>query len=734
MAKAKERAGVVEAVLAEAGEDVEARRSSVRRHAPGMHWSTFRHCLRCHRDREGPDWERQLDMRLPDKGWEIPETWRVTVLTLGHQDPQPSFDKIRETLRALHGEEASLCDNTLRKILREAGLWQPKPRGDAAEKVTKLHGGGGLVLLAAANAESGAVRRLGKAVLELAAAQVPGGGIERLEDDERDDHGRFTAEYNEVRHERYSSAMVDPFSHSVAVVRPERNLSELQVSAMRQETLENRLLTVMGYPLVTESRGMAGLDGPTGAWLASLSSFAYKAGSANKTLGELKLLGAAEAMWDAHAVTWTELSRRWATPGWSQLVAYVDTTQDPYWTERFAASGKVARTGRVQPCLSRVCLSTGPGVPIFTEVIAGAASLPEEMRKLLERADDLLGPGELGRLTVVDAECGNSKVLRAFADSRERDVVTVLKGGLRRGRRLQELGPWLPFREQDRLREGRLKVADDLTVRVVMMEREGSRNPVQTWFATTAGPELLTTADVPEVYLSRWPHQEDLFRRGRDGVGLDRSHGYGVSTVQNLAVLTKREKAGTAVQKLNEELRAAISTRLDAQLAVDSGTALLSERKASGEQVDRRSKTALRRAREHHTESNKQVREVERKRSKALTEQRKQETMPNEIYVRDTALDAVTTCLKMTLLALLEFVCQEYFDGRRIMPRTFADRLVPLPVTIRERQHEIIYEVEANPRDPETMALLASAFDIINKRQLRLGKRRLTARICEDPE
>lgn len=709
-------------------------REAVREHAPGVSWSTFLHWVRAYRSRPGEPWERLMDRRLPPPGWVMPEAWKTTVVTLGYQQPQPSFAKVRETLCEMYGKNAGLCDNTVRKLWQNAGLWQPKPRGGVPEKVTHLHGGGGLVLLLAAVVETGAVKKLSVAILEHAAAQTSGGGIERPEDDERDERGRFTTGYNEVRQARFEAAGVDPVYHSVAEVRPERDLSTLQLGKMSVETLTNRLQGILSSPLVTESRGLNGLDGPLGTWLGALSSYPYKSASLTKTLSELKLLGAAEVMWESSAVTWFEMSRRWADTPWSLLVAYVDTTQDPYWTDRFAKSGKVSRTGRVQPCLSRVCLSAGPGVPIFSEVVSGTASLRQHMEGMLARADELLGPGELGRLTVVDGECGNGVVLRAFAESPWRDVVTVLKGNLRQNRELEEAGEWHEYRERDRLREAIVPVDEDLRVRVVVMEREGSRNPVQTWFATTAGPEKLTTQDVADVYLSRWPHQEDLFRRGRDGIGLERSHGYGVSTVQNVAVLTKREKAGDLVQKLNGQLRGAISNRIDAQLAVTTAAAEVSRRKAEQEPVDGRSSAAVKRARERLQDAQKQVAQTERQRSQALAEQRKQQSTPDDIYVRDTALDSVTTCLKMTLLALLEFVCQEYLGKLRIMPRTFAERLVPLPVTIRERQHELIYEVEASPRDPEMTALLANAFDIINQRQLRVGKRRLHARIREGPE
>ena len=732
--KAHQRVRFVEAVFSACGDwDGPVSRQVVREHAPGIPWSSFLHLVRRYRSRDGEPWERMLDRRLPSKGWSPPDAWLSTVRALGYQDPQPSLATIRETLVAVHGEEAGLCDNTLRKILREAGLWQSRQGDGQTEQVTELHGGGGLVLLLAAELETGAVRSLAESVLSLAGEQEDG-GMARPEDEKRDDRGRFTTAYNDTRHERYTASQVDPFYHSVDEVRGERDLSRLQVSSMGVETLANRLRCILALPLVTERRGVVGLDGPMGAWLAAFSSYPYKAGSAEKTLSELKLLGAGEAMWDANATTWGTMVKRWSESSWRQLVAYVDTTQDPYWTERFTASGKVSRTGRVQPCLSRICLSTGPGIPIFTEVISGTVKLKDHLQALLCRSDQLLGPGELGRVTVVDAECGNVTVLRTFSESPDRDIVTVLKGALRQGKTLHEEGPWLPFRKRDQIREAKLLVDGDMLVRVVEMERVGSRNPTSTWFGTTADFECLTTTDVAEVYLSRWPYQEDLFRRARDGVGLERSAGYGVSKTQNLAVLTRREKAGTKVEKCNVELRGAISSQLDTKLAVEDAKERLEEHKSQGEKLNGRQKAGLRQARDRQRQANKHLREIERKRAKAITEQRKQETMPDEIYVRDTALDSITTCLKMTLLSLMEFVCQEYLGGLRIMPRTFADALVTLLVFIRKRQHEVVYEVHYNQRDPAMMELLAVAFERTNQRQLRQGKRRLVVRMRDGPE
>lgn len=86
-----------------------------------------------------------------------------------------------------------------------------------------------------------------------------------------------------------------------------------------------------------------------------------------------------------------------------------------------------------------------------------------------------------------------------------------------------------------------------LALRGVEMVREGSRNPTSTLFVTDATVEELPTEQVATAYLSRWPHQERRFRDARNGLGLDRSHGYGGHDVTHVALSTAQEKAAARV-------------------------------------------------------------------------------------------------------------------------------------------------------------------------------------------
>ena len=421
-----------------------------------------------------------------------------------------------------------------------------------------------------------------------------------------------------------------------------------------------------------------------------------------------------------------------------QAAFYVDATKDPWWTQRFAASSKVGRTGRVQPCLTRTVFSSGPGVPIIAEVVSGQADLGIQMFNMINMTNTILGDGEVSRVTVVDASLSERDILRRFQGSMNHDIVTVLKGPLAVGKKLENTGEWMNYRERDQLREAEVNLeptkAQGLRLRVVEMIRPDSCHPKPTWFITTADIHRLNTQQVADIYLKRWPFQEDLFRRGRNGIGLERSSGYGVKKVAHVAIVDKREVADKKLQRATESLQEAKRNENKAAEQLNAAQARLEEHsQANPTEINGRHKLGVRLAKQRLKDRQQICRKVEQIHSKADEEAQKLQSMPDDIYVRDTALDAVTTCLKMTLLALLEFICQEYLEQYRLMPRTFIEAWMSLPVTIRQQQHCIIYEIAQNPRDPTMTRLLDRALERITARKLRIDGRLLVVRLRDSP-
>jgi hypothetical protein len=730
-ARAHERAAILDEVATIGAASGTSERRTLMARCPEVPWPTYVGWKRFARQRTGQAWERQLDERVPPRPYRVSESVREVVRALRRAKTDMTCEEARRHLRAEFGEEqGEVSDSSLLRIWKAAGLGQPPGGrvGRSGTTIERLPCGGGLVLVAAAAAETGVGAELARAVMAAgkdavlagqatgqAATQEPAG---------RDEAGRLTAEYNRAVR---GSAPRDPRWLSDAEKRARRDLSTLKLLKSREDTLAHKLLALGFSPLVTERRGFDGLDAPSGGWLAAMGGTAYKAATLDRALAEMALLDVGGALWEAHAQQWARLTRPWSAaegePRWLRFALYIDGTQDPYWTRFFAASGKVSRVGRVMPCVTRVAFMGGPGVPLWMETRAGTVSLKKELLPLLRRFEEVIGPGELGRLTIVDAEMATVPLLVTLSAREQKWFVTVLKGAVLKGAERIEEGAWLRYREHDLLREVTLRVhgkeapADGLRVRSVEMVREGSRNPTSTFFATDAAPDELGTDEVASAYLSRWPHQEQRFRDGRNGLGLERSHGYGGAAVTHVALATAQETAQRRVQRADKAVAAA-TTR------AESARALL-------EAAPKEHRTA---ARDNLARADADARRAGRKLQAAQDEAKRLATTPREIYVRDTTRDGIVTCLKMTALMLIEYVLKEYFASLRMEVRLFIEDYVCLPVTVRQTARTVVYQIESSPRSPkEKTERLRAACEEATRRGIVADGRRLRFEVTPAP-
>jgi hypothetical protein len=224
------------------------------------------------------------------------------------------------------------------------------------------------------------------------------------------------------------------------------------------------------------------------------------------------------------------------------------------------------------------------------ETHAGSVSMKKKLLGFLERVEAVLGEGELGRLTVVDAEMATFSLLSALASRPDAWFVTVLKGATVKAAQFSDEQQWQSFRARDQLRALRVKLKrrsrskEKLVLRGVEMAREGSRAPGSTVFLTNATEEELTTEEVAAAYLSRWPHQEQRFRDGRNGLAFDRTHGYGGHYVTHVALSTKLEAARKKVEL--ERARVEKAARVEERLQLHRNEAKHGERMAALEALN----------------------------------------------------------------------------------------------------------------------------------------------------
>jgi len=696
-------------------------RACVRAIAPSWTWSQFLHLERRATANDCPLWENLLDRRVPPVPKPLDDDVRLLAEALRRVDRSIGCPAVRQRLTQDFGERGNISDSTLKRVFAEANLhWvapPPKPTVVTTEPETKVDrygGGGGLALLAAAATETGVFDLLAEAVQQQANALPPAPEVPfEPAEGPRDERGRFTPDYNTHYREGVGPGAVDSRWDPDAAKRQRRDLGAMQLWGLGAPAIAHRMMAIGLTPLLTRSRGFDGLCGVAGGWLELMGIHPYLPTTLDKTLAELALADVVAPLWATYGRTWFALSRPWCAEGepWLQAVAYVDATQDPYWTARFAKSGRVSRTGRVQPCLSRIVITSGPGVPIIVETVAGTAVLTRRLLSLLDEMDEVLGEGELGRLTIIDAEMAIVSILDELALHAGRGFVTVIKGSTLKGATLTERGPWQSYRDHDTIREvevvlkGSRLPAKGKALRGVQMTRTGSRHPVVTTFVTDQSAEELPTEAVADAYLSRWPHQEQIFRNGRNGGGLNRSHGFGGQEVSHIAQETKQTKAQRRLDRTRSQVAEAKQALADPALA-EPVRKLLKATLTSAERAEQRAQ-----------------KEVER-----------YATHPTTIYERDTNRDSIVTALTMTALMLLQFVLREYFaSGPPIQYQTFIEQLIALPVTVAATKTCIHYRIERNHRNPKLMSRLQEACQRINDRKIKRGDQQLVFELIEHP-
>jgi len=705
----------------------ESRRHSLEAVAPDVGWSCAEHWRRRLAVAEGRDWEALLDRRLPPRPYSIPTEVKTAAVALRQVSPNIDCTAARSYLVKQFGHQGSLGDSTLQTIWRRAGL-NRAASGDADrfDDVQTFHGGGGLALLLAAEAEVGAFDALAGAVKKTGLENAYAQPIENESPQtasERDAHGRFTSDFNQLAREGVEKGQPDPRWDTEAKKRNRRSLLDLQILEQSKETLSQRLMAMGLIPLVTERRGFDGLDGPKGGWLEAVMPVGYMPSTLDKTLADLALLGVEDAMWKQHGTTWAGFAwhqKNEANKAMKWFVFYIDATLDPYWTREYALSGKISRTGNIGPCLTRVAVMGGPGVPLLIETTAGARSLKKDFLGVLDEVDNLIGEGEVKRVAVFDAESATIPILGAIAARPNLNFVTVLKGKAFTKMPLESPGEWVPSGEKDYLRCGVITLhgegvpKEGLRLRVVERRRLDGRHPHTTRFATQATSEELTDEEVVSLYLTRWPYQEQHFRNARNGGGLNRSHGFGGENITHVAFETKLEQAQ------GKEKRAELAKQ-KAQVGVEQVEEL--HKQASGEE-----KENLQVARKA---SLRELKSREKALALATADREKQATMPREIYQRDVTKENIATVLKTAILVLLNYVLRDYFGGLKMEYRTFIEHFIHTPTVVRTRHNRILYQLQANPRNPKRTDQLRQACAAITSKKIRKNKRLMVFEVVE---
>jgi hypothetical protein len=550
----------------------------------------------------------------------------------------------------------------------------------------------------------------------------------------RNEQGQFTAAYNrrpEIRTQRFASVEDKRGHHNYC------RMALWQASAW---VLARKSLALLALPLVTLNGTTRSVNGPLGNGLEEFCGYNYQQATLEKFLRELKYLGISECLLRDEVVFWAEHWRQ-HQPVQAQeplLCYYVDGNVKPLWSEQHVKAGNIKMLGRVMGCLEAVFVHDGWGHPLYVETHAGKAPMGEHVLGLMEQIEAALeGPGPalaVNRVIVMDAASNGVGTLRAFAEQEHYHYITALDDNQWHPERVRVQGrPQRYAYGQATLRDCQLELEDSrqpgyvAVVRAVRLDWDYDRHTV---LVTSLPAEAVGPSLVVRAYFERWPAEELPFRRMKAFACLNRVAGYGKKKLADERVRQKQQGLLERMQQLRQALSqplAEIARWQEQEARCISQEQRLRARTqiVAGHRVaDPATQQDLQTVRRKRGQAQRQIKALETQCGKSLQWLRDCERRwlrlqgKDCVYRNDVELDQILTYFRVALVNLCSWFLSECLGQRSMSLTQLLHTILLLPGEIQLTARRRLVRLERNPKDPQTMALLAPALDRLNAWQI----------------
>lgn len=707
-----------------------------------------------------------IDLRI---GYYRPmsEDIKKTICALRLVDPNIDVESIVSHVKEHHDFKTS--PSNVKRILRKNGL-NRKPgtqKGNSSAGEQRLEFGG-MKLLEAACIETGYVKALAEGVsVHVNALPRPEIAIEP-DKSGRDKFGRITAEYNE-RYRKKEGDIIGPGFASVSEKRKDMDPARLEIADAKEETLERKLLALMGSPLI----GSGSWDGMrisrADTFLKEMCGYPYMPATLDRFARELKYAGVANTLWEVHARFWFSESLRWGDERRAAVI-YADGTSKPIWTQMFSQSTKVSQVGRTMPGLDIVAFHSGYGVPILMLSHSGRAPLVKVLPDAINGVERICESSSVGRIVVIDAEANSIPFLKGLEQGKPgRGWVTRLRNSWLKDKEILELSDYKDYRNGDRIRMGTADFNDPdgdiFQMRVIEIKRRTSEKVTYLGASMLIDENEWKTKDIADLYFDRWPCQEANFRAVNQAAGFKNVHGYGKQLVDNISVVTEldelKRKTGNAEERLvrqqsemdaredklqkekqileqkiqqQETIKQNINDEvIPGKIVTPSLQKLVKKQQKIATEIEKK-KEKISKCQDQCDKTKTKCNNTQARLDKYQQGQEKLESR-KKIFAHDVELDSIFSLLKVGLVLMITYVLKEYFGNACMDALTFLERLATLPARLRITPDLEIVTFEYNRRDPDMMALLEKYCESINKRGLRTrSKRKLRIQIDPAPK
>ncbi len=370
--------------------------------------------------------------------------------------------------------------------------------------------------------------------------------------------------------------------------------SRSRAGHLLRATLQALLLTLL-FLAVVGLRRPWDLRGYTGDALGLLTGRlrAYGYRHVERFLALVAHAGGAEPLTDALAQWTTQLWRSPDAPSVNAPPAtfYIDGHRKPVYSDQHIPQGRIGRTGVITGCRALVLLHDAHGHPLLATTTRGDQHLTVGLPQIVARYEQATGTQAIDRI-IVDREGMGGEFLAGLVAA-GRTVVTVLRADQYAGlASFADVGPFVPLtvdRQGTVLREVAPATfalplpehpGHSLSLSVALIRdlrwqvpcappADAAADPLcwdadcdptgrhwweEGWEATPApaGPTqaklipIVTTATtrdavaLAQLYIQRWPRQENVIRDFLIPLGFDTNHGYTKTEVVNSEVAKQR--------------------------------------------------------------------------------------------------------------------------------------------------------------------------------------------------
>ena len=546
----------------------------------------------------------------------------------------------------------------------------------------------------------------------------------------RNSRGQFTGAYNRregIRLKRFAT---------VEEKRKHKNYSRMGVFQACEPILERKCLGIMALPLITLNGTTRSANTPLGNALEHFCGYNYQHDTLDKFLREVKYLGISDRLLRDQVSFWQGHWRKFGhdPSGLPFLCYYIDGNTKALWSEKRVKKNKVTMLGRVMGCLEQVFVHDGFGHPVYLETFAGKAPVGEYVLEMFKKIEDALeGPGSPFRVTrviVMDAASNGVATLRAFAKQDRYHYITALDDNQWKPSKVREQGrPKRYYYGEATLRECLLELEDSrekgylVVVRAVRIDWDYGKTTV---LITSLPRETVGASLVVKAYFDRWPYEELKFRDMKAFACLNRVAGYGKKRLPDEKVRQTQKELRVRITALRQRLHVPLKAIADQEerlaVCIDKERRIHSQSQiVDGKRVvNEQTRPILKSLSREMAQCRRQIKSIESEWGNDLHRLRKYEKEwlrlqgKEYVYRIDVELDQIMAYFRIALVNLSSWFLHECLPKHTMSLVQFLHNILLMPAEIEKTKDIRCIRLKRNPKDPEVMARLEPALQLLN--------------------